>query len=226
MPDFPEAYVEEKLIENAELQCRLLPEVVAHLLQMKMFAKSAGFDLRVASGYRSVERQLSIWNAKARGDRPVLDINGIPLDISALSEQELIFAILRWSALPGASRHHWGTDFDIYDASKISADYKLQLTQAETQGDGPFAEFHGWLSDVLASGSWNFFRPYDVDRGGVAPEPWHLSYAPLAREAAQALTLDNLRLHIEQLDIALKPVILENLNDIYARFVRIDRDYP
>ncbi|MCZ8486094.1 D-alanyl-D-alanine carboxypeptidase family protein [Vibrio lentus] len=30
------------------------------------------------------------------------------------SEQQKLSAILRWSALPGASRHHWGCDFDVF----------------------------------------------------------------------------------------------------------------
>jgi len=52
-------------------------------------------------------RQAEIWNAKAAGLRPVLDANEQPIDTGTLSERELVFAILRWSALPGASRHHW-----------------------------------------------------------------------------------------------------------------------
>ena len=31
--------------------------------------------------------------------------------------------------------------------------------------------------------AFGFFRPYTTDRGGVAPEPWHLSYAPVAARA-------------------------------------------
>ncbi len=34
-----------------------------------------------------------------------------------------------------------------------------------------------------------FYRPYAVDRGGVHPEPWHLSYAPLAQQALAAFSL-------------------------------------
>ena len=39
--------------------------------------------------------------------------------MAQLSPAERIEAILRWSALPGASRHHWGTDLDLIDAHAI-----------------------------------------------------------------------------------------------------------
>ena len=96
--------------------------IVAPLTALQADAAQAGFDLRLVSGYRSFDRQLAIWNAKAMGKRAVLDSAGRVLDISALSEVELVNAIMRWSALPGASRHHWGSDIDVYDAAAVSAD--------------------------------------------------------------------------------------------------------
>ena len=30
-----------------------------------------------------------------------------------------------------------------------------------------------------------FYRPYGQDRGGVAPERWHLSYVPLSSQCAR-----------------------------------------
>jgi LAS superfamily LD-carboxypeptidase LdcB len=212
------------LLDEPLLGCRLQAQVIAELLRLRASADVAGFDFRVASSYRSFERQLLIWNNKASGVRPVLDDRGLPLDIARLSERDLVYAILRWSALPGASRHHWGTDLDVYDASRMPPDYQVQLTQAETEGDGFFADFHRWLSAELATGHYDFYRPYAKDIGGVAPEPWHLSYAPLAIPYAQALTPELLREQLEQTDIVLKSCILDNLNDIYQRFVRLESD--
>ena len=37
---------------------------------------------------------------------------------------------------------------------------------------------------MAAGESHGFYRPYREDRGGVAPERWHLSYAPLALDCA------------------------------------------
>lgn len=213
---------ERELIELPALQCRVHRALESPLLQLQQRAQRAGFELRVASSYRSFERQCLIWNNKASGLRPVLDSAGMPLDIQALSERDLMFAILRWSALPGASRHHWGTDIDVYDASRISQDYPVQLTVAETEGDGPFAEFHRWLDEELRSDECDFFRPYATDRGGVAPEPWHLSYAPLARDFAQHFDVPLLREQLTITDLRLKNLVLLHLDEIFQRFIRID----
>ena len=209
----------KELVEVPSPRCRLHRGVVGPLLHLCEAARDAGFDLQVASSYRAFDRQLLIWNNKASGHRPVLDSAGQPLDISCLSERDLVFAILRWSALPGASRHHWGTDLDIYDRSLISEDYVVQLTVAETIDAGPFAPFHAWLNDVLENNNTGFYRPYALDLGGVSPEPWHLSYAPLANGYAQQLTEAVLRERIEASDIQLKHAILDNLAEIYQRFV-------
>lgn len=203
-------------------QCALQPGLAEPLEQLRKAAQAEGFRLEVASGFRSFERQLQIWNAKAQGERPVLDDSGQPLDLGALSEPQRMFAILRWSALPGSSRHHWGTDLDVYDSSRLPPGYQLQLTQEETRGEGPCAAFHAWLGDYLASErNPGFFRPYDRDRGGVAPEPWHLSYAPLASPLAEQLTPSALAPILESSDLLLKDAVLEQLEDIFARFVRL-----
>ena len=213
-------FADSELTLSPTHRCLLHPLVVEPLDALTLAAKKAGFTLAVASSYRNFERQLLIWNSKATGVRPVLDTNGIPLDITQLSNKEKIFAILHWSALPGASRHHWGTDVDVYDTSHISADYSLQLTVAETEGDGPFAEFHQWLSEELKSNSHGFYRPYQHDIGGISPEPWHLSYAPVATLYAAQLTEDLFRTQLQKTDIALKETLLENLSEIYQRFIQ------
>jgi len=213
---------ERELVDLPELACRVHRELCDPLLVLQARAASDGFILKVASSYRSFERQLLIWNNKARGLRPVLNDAGAAIDLSVLSPCEKVFAILRWSALPGASRHHWGTDIDIYDGSRMVADYQVQLTVAETQGDGPFAEFHYWLNEELAQGNRDFFRPYAQDRGGIAPEPWHLSYAPLAGIYSQHFNQQMLRQQLEQTDLELKQTVLDNLDEIYQRFIRVE----
>ena len=75
--------------------------------QLRDVAEQAGQTLAVASAYRGFDRQLSIWNAKARGEKPVLDLAGQAIDLDCLSDWDRVQAILTWSALPGASRHHW-----------------------------------------------------------------------------------------------------------------------
>lgn len=144
-------------------------------------AAQAGFRLEVASAYRSYERQLRIWNAKLAGERPVVDDDDRELDLTSLSDTECLHCVLRFSAMPGGSRHHWGTDLDVFDAAAVDEDYRVSLSAAEVADDGPFGPLHVWLDEQISAGrSFGFYRPYDQDRGGVAPERWHLSYAPLA----------------------------------------------
>lgn len=201
--------------ENQKLHRVLL----SPLTQLQEFAGKAGFELQVVSGYRGFDRQLAIWNAKAAGLRPVLDAQGQPMNIEVLSDEQLMFAILRWSALPGGSRHHWGSDFDVVDAGSIRDDYQVQLTVEETQGQGVFSEFHRWLDSTLVNESFGFYRPYQRDLGATAPEPWHLSYAPLADTVQRSLSLPAITELLVGSDIYLKDTILKHLPDIFDRYI-------
>lgn len=196
----------------------LLREVVPVYRALVHEAAEQGFGLRAASTYRSFERQLHIWNAKLSGQRPVLDDQGQALDLNLLSEKQRVFAVLRWSALPGASRHHWGTDFDIYDAAALDGK-DLQLTVEETEEGGPFYPMYQWLDAFLRDTDLSLSRPYLRDKGGVAREPWHISYAPLATQFEQALSLDILARQIEKSDLCLRSAVLAHLDEIYDRFV-------
>jgi LAS superfamily LD-carboxypeptidase LdcB len=202
------------------LGVRVHREVVAPFLALQAAAREAGFDLQILSGFRSFDDQLSIWNRKVTGRRAVLDSSAVPLDISRLTAEQLVFAILRWSALPGASRHHWGTDLDVYDRAAQPPGYEIELIPAEVNSGGMFGPLHAWLDERIAAGTaCGFFRPYDRDRGGVAPERWHLSYAPVADANLRQLTVDVLRGTVAAADLQLRDVVLAHLDVIYERFV-------
>ena len=197
-------------------------DVVQAYLALVERAAEEGIALRLASGFRSFDRQLAIWNAKARGERPVVDSRGAPVVMSELDECEQVFALLRWSALPGASRHHWGSDMDIWDSAAVRGDYQLQLTADEYAAGGPFEHCSRWLDELISSGNTDFFRPYDGSQvNGVAAEPWHLSFRPLATVCEAALSPEVLRPLIANTRICLQGAILENLDEIYSRFIRL-----
>jgi LAS superfamily LD-carboxypeptidase LdcB len=209
------------------LGVRVHRDVVRPFLELRDEAREAGFDLRILSGFRSFEQQLSIWNRKATGQLAVLDSNAEPLDITRLSERDLVFAILRWSALPGASRHHWGTDLDVYDQAARPEGYEIELIPEEVDAGGMFAPLHEWLDRRIAAGrASGFFRPYDRDRNGVAPERWHVSHAPVATSYEPHLTTGLLRETVQGANMALKDVVLHHLDAIYERFVmNINRSF-
>ncbi|MBB3047886.1 LAS superfamily LD-carboxypeptidase LdcB [Litorivivens lipolytica] len=200
---------------------RLHPQVADAFSRLQVRARSAGFDLQPVSCFRSFERQLAIWNAKANGSRAVLDADGKPLSREQFSDWQWVEAILRWSALPGASRHHWGTDLDVYDAAAVAPDYAVQLTPTEVNARGPFAPLHSWLDEQIAAGnSEGFFRPYARDKGGVAPERWHLSFAPLAAECERLLESEVLLKVLRECDtLALGSAVEAHWQEIFTRFV-------
>lgn len=191
-------------------------------------AAQVGFDLAIASAYRSFNRQLLIWNEKATGIRPVFDAQGQPLLIDAMSETNLVFAILRWSALPGGSRHHWGTDVDVYDRLAVADNYAVQLNNEEVQSGGVFAPLHDWLDQrIKDQQSFGFYRPYttvpisqDLKPSGIAAERWHLSHRPSADLFSQQLTIDVLYQVIKaQEDLQLQSTVLAHLDEIFTTFI-------
>lgn len=195
------------------------PFIVDDLSHLCANANKAGFDLGVVSAFRSYGRQQKIWNDKASGRRPVLDEYERPIDIGHLAAGQLVEKIMRWSALPGASRHHWGTDFDVYDAGVVATGHKLQLTVGETLDDGPFGAFYSWLDGYLSENVWRFFRPYQEDRGGVAVEPWHLSHTRTAAAIQSHYDKAQLRSLVADNDIELKAAVLEHFDALFSRFI-------
>lgn len=193
-------------------------QMLRDFLQLQKSAKEQGFDLQIASAFRNYERQLSIWNAKARGERVLLDDNENPLNYSTLSPIEIVSAILRWSSLPGSSRHHWGSDIDVFDGSKQQLN-EVKLIPSECDENGPAAELHLWLDQIIdANESFGFFRPYREDLGGVSPERWHLSYYPISRRMVDHYTFGIFKKNIEDSDLVLKEIVLDNAHEIYEKY--------
>lgn len=160
---------------------RIHHQALADFLAMQNAAARDGINLQIASGFRDYHRQAAIWQRK------VSQLNCLKLNAP---QPEDMHAILRWSAMPGASRHHWGTDMDIYDPDALGAQ-QLQLEPWEYAADGPLGKLSTWLQAHAAE--FNFYLPYAKERGGVAIEPWHLSYAPLAPSFTQQMNSELLQ---------------------------------
>jgi LAS superfamily LD-carboxypeptidase LdcB len=205
------------VVELAQPRCSLHYEAVAAFLAMRDAAAVDGIELSPRSTFRDFHTQVSIWNRKWCGERPLYDRAGQLLDRSRISDADTVDAILCWSAVPGGSRHHWGSDVDVIDAASVPAGYNVELVSSEYAPDGIFARLTAWLDANMRR--FGFFRPYATDRGGVSPEPWHLSYAPVALPALESLSLSMLRQVIEASSIAGKPFVLARLPEIYTRFL-------
>ena len=96
----------------------------------------------------------------------------------------------------------------------------MDLIPEEVNPGGMFGPLHEWLDDRMAAGeAHGFFRPYDRDRGGVAPERWHLSHAPTAVELERHHTVEAIRAALVPAEMEMKEVVLSRLDEIFERFI-------
>ncbi len=143
-------------------------------------ALADGIRLQIRSATRNFDAQKSIWERKWRGE---MLIEG-GQDATVAFPDPLVRArmILRFSSMPGTSRHHWGTDIDLnaFDNAWFESGEGLRLYQ--------------WLTEHARS--FGFCQPYS-EKGesrphGYEEEKWHWSYMPvslpLTRFAARVLT--------------------------------------
>jgi LAS superfamily LD-carboxypeptidase LdcB len=152
----------------------LRKETLDAFLKMRDAAELDGIDLKIASATRNFVYQKNIWNNKWTG---ITLVNGKDLSKSIPNSLERFKKILEYSAVPGTSRHHLGTDIDINDANQKYFESKLGK------------ETYEWLSKHASQ--FGFCQPYNlkssidngisVGRQGYNEEKWHWSYLPLAK---------------------------------------------
>lgn len=148
-------------------------EVLNSFVLMFNSAKSDGIDLKIVSATRSFYRQKEIWDKKWNR-------------YDDLDEYNRAIEILKYSSMPGTSRHHWGTDIDINSLS----------TEYFQSGNG--LKEYLWL--VENAERFGFCEPYknknEGKRTGYEDEPWHWSYFPLSKEYLKLykmqITYDNI----------------------------------
>lgn len=210
--------------------------------QLQNEARKAGFDCRLASSFRSFERQKTIWNNKASGKTACLTPQNKSINLSELTELERAKAICLYSAIPGASRHHWGTDFDIYDFSAYTAGESPQLIDSEYQAGGKNHALSEWLQknatqlgfhfpyntpyNSLYSSSYNSShdpaKTSDANHAtlGIAPEPWHISYTPVSQSLEKEFSQNVFDKLISEHDFLLNKAILANNHFFYQTYIR------
>jgi LAS superfamily LD-carboxypeptidase LdcB len=205
------------VVQRDDLHAAILTDAIEPFLDMKADAARAGIDLAITSAFRDFAAQQRIWDMKFRGERPLYDAEGNARDHAALSAQEIVDAILCWSAVPGGSRHHWGSELDLVDRAAMPEDYRVRLVPEECAPGGVFHGLRCWLDANMVR--YGFFRPYRTFRGGVLPEPWHLSYGPASVPALNALTPEVLARAVAASDMLGREIVLERLDDIHHRYV-------
>ena len=171
--------------------------------KMEAAAKRDGIYLKIVSAYRGFERQKLIWNNK---------YEKFTNDFS-LEPEKAISEIIRFSTVPGTSRHHWGTDIDIIDGN--FPDEENILVSEKFEKDGLFYKLKNWLDNN--SENFGFYLTYtnDKNRKGFEFEPWHYSYKPVSVKYYRALIKTDLKKIIKSLDINGSDYFDESFIDTY-----------
>ncbi|MBT78944.1 MAG: D-alanyl-D-alanine carboxypeptidase [Alteromonadaceae bacterium] len=187
-------------------------------LALQRAAQKDGLDCQLVSSHRDFTRQLAIWNRKWRGEATLYDAQGKALNHSALSDDEKIDAILTWSALPGGSRHHWGSDIDVFDKQAVNEwGQPFELVDSEYRESGPCFGLACWMDENLHR--FGFSRPFLEDRGGVAVELWHLTHTSTASTFEQQRRADALADALKQADMEGKEAVLKRIDSLFERYV-------
>lgn len=148
-------------------------EVLDAWEKLHLSAKEDGIFLKIISSTRNFERQKKIWENKWQG---ITLTNGINLSEMNYTAAEKAERILKFSAMPGTSRHHWGTDLDF---NSVEPEY------FETSKG---SEEYNWMK--INAGKFGFAQPYTAKnikrRLGYEEEKWHWSFLPLSHQFIEA----------------------------------------
>ncbi len=141
----------------------------AYIAYMKMYqaARKDGVYLKIRSATRSFEHQKRIWEAKWTGRRKV---SGMNLSKKIPNSLNRARKILHYSAMPGSSRHHWGTEVDLNSFSHSWFSY------------GKGRRLYEWLQkNAKKHGFCQAYTKKNQHRlTGYEEEKWHWSYMPLS----------------------------------------------
>jgi D-alanyl-D-alanine carboxypeptidase len=138
----------------------LRTEVYEQVKKMAEAAKKEGVVLSVLSATRNYDYQKGIWERKWNGAK-----------YKGWKDADIASDILKYSSMPGTSRHHWGTDLDF---NSVEPSYFKT-------GNGK--KVYDWLQKNAAS--FGFYQTYtskENGRTGYNEEAWHWSYLPLAKD--------------------------------------------
>jgi len=159
----------------------LRKDTYAAFVKMAEAAKADGVEFIIKSATRNFDAQKVIWEGKWNGTRLLEGKENARKKYPLKKDRAL--KILEYSSMPGTSRHHWGTDFDV----------NAFVNSYFEQGKG--LKEYNWLTAHAAE--YGFCQPY-TPKGAERPdgyneEKWHWSYLPVSIKLTQQyqLRLDN-----------------------------------
>ncbi len=132
--------------------------------KMHSAALKDGVSIKIISATRNFNYQKGIWEKKWLREK-----------YKGWSDIEKVRDILKYSSMPGTSRHHWGTDVDFNSV-------ELAYFQNSTG-----KKLYEWLTKHGAE--YGFAQTYtskENGRTGYEEEKWHWSYMPLSSQLLKA----------------------------------------
>lgn len=172
-PEKDEAFTEASLTYANRKGLYVRKETYEAFKKMHAAAKEAGIDLTIVSATRNFFYQKGIWERKWKGER-IVEGKNLAKEVSDPVERARI--ILRFSSMPGTSRHHWGTDIDL---NSVNNSY-FETSKGK--------EIYDWL--VQNASTFGFCQTYtpkgELRPNGYEEEKWHWSYMPLAKKYEEA----------------------------------------
>lgn len=171
--------------------------------KMRKAALLDGIKIKVVSGFRDFERQKQIWNRKFKKFT----------NENNLSDLDAIKEIIRFSTIPGTSRHHWGTEIDVIDED-FKNEKKLLISNKYEEG-GIFEKLKKWMDNN--SQKFGFYLTYDnnINRKGFEYEPWHYSYLPESKKYLESFLKIDIVEIISKVDIKGKELFNEKFISDY-----------
>lgn len=195
----------------------LQKETCDMFLKMKSAAEKDSVFLKINSGARNFNVQKYIWENKWDGKKRLRDGSSAK---KIKNPKERSLKLLLYTAMPGTSRHHWGTEIDIIDSNY--PDEEDVLISKKFEKDGIFFKVKNWLN--INSEKFGFYITYnnDPNRKGFEYEPWHYSYAPISKKMLSLFLKSDLKKVIKKEEIKGSEYFTDNFIEKYKKEYILD----
>lgn len=165
----PDSSLEFSLIDSQYCfkETYILTEVYEAFIRMAEAAAKDSIQLKIVSALRTFDHQRGLWENKWTGKTKV---KGQKLNLTIRDHLARAKKILEYTAPPGFSRHHWGTDIDINSVEDEYFDTEEGI------------KVYSWLQ--MNAGQFGFCQTYNSlehrNHKGFNEEKWHWSYSKLS----------------------------------------------
>lgn len=169
VPEKDSGFVKVDVQYTSKKDVYLRKKVYEQFKKMYAAADSAGIKLVILSATRTFKEQKWIWENKWNGRTPYY---GVVIPDAYPDAVERAKYILKYSSMPGTSRHHWGTDIDLNS---------MELSFYKSDNGKKVYE---WLNKNAYR--FGFAQPFtkkdSLRPTGYEEEKWHWSYYPLSSQ--------------------------------------------